>query len=188
MTWNHVFGYTIFFEPSCLFLCAIWRCILYHIDTLRRDEHLFLSRQQILECLHTGRCIPVCAANMCLGCCQATTVFVKYPPLVCSPLQNPVLDVSSNGHLWFIKPALLVAVCVGYPCDTKSKLVMGCYLLGCKEKFHTEPWQYNLLVLCHFISQVGRQPRGTLIWEGLYFTAAVQSPATSFPWTLFAPF
>lgn len=57
-------GIDYFFFWAFLVLCVIWRYILYHICTRRRDEHLFLSRQQILECLHSGRCMSVCAANV----------------------------------------------------------------------------------------------------------------------------
>lgn len=168
----------------CIWLCIVHcynnacsLCALMHVHfmlhmviqvcTLRRDEQLFTYRQQICVCVHVYVC--VCAANICLNWHKAKTVClckVCIPvhvckKLVCFQIAEPVLDVSHNGELWFIRPCLVVALCVGFPCDAKSEIGGGLLSAGLQgESSACNPVRYKLLVWCCFILQVGSHPRG----------------------------
>lgn len=148
-----------FFLCFLVCLCVSLKGILCHICTLRRDEHLFVSRAQILECLCTGRCMSVCAANMFkLSSGHNWVCKVSHSSLL--PTAEPCSRCELQWRPLIYKTFSAGAVCVGYQCDTKSKLVMGHYLLGCEEKLHMEPCQVQAPCAMPFYFTGGQPSEG----------------------------
>lgn len=148
-----------FFLCFLVCLCVSLKGILCHICTLRRDEHLFVSRAQILECLCTGRCMSVCAANMFkLSSGHNWVCKVSHSSLL--PTAEPCSRCELQWRPLVYKTFSAGAVYVGYPCDTKSKLVMGHYLLGCEEKLHMEPCQVQAPCAMPFYFTGGQPSEG----------------------------
>lgn len=69
-----------------------------------------------------------------------------------------------------------MAVCVGYSCDTKSKLVRGRYLLGCKEKLQTEPWQVQAPCALPFYFTDGQPAEGIFNLRGSVLHSSTPKP------------